>query len=56
MTEQQGKFIVKHFIDNGFPKLDESEKEFYKQAVDNTKNFDELFAVITDMINLSNSK
>lgn len=56
MTEQQYKFIIKQIIDNGYPKLNKTEKEIYKQAVDKTKNYDELLVVINDIIQLSNSK
>ena len=56
MTEQQYKFIIKQIIDNGYPKLNKTEKEIYKQAVDKTKNYDELLVVINNIIQLSNSK
>ncbi len=56
MTEKQGKFILKYIIDNSYPKLTKDEKETFKSAIDNTKNFDELFAVIGEVVALSNSR
>ncbi len=56
MTEQQGKFLIKHIVDNGYKNISKGEKEVFKEAIDQTKNYDELFAVITELIALSNSR
>ena len=56
MTEQQGKFLIKHIVDNGYKNISKDEKELFKQAIDQSKNYDELFAIITDLIVLSNSR
>ena len=56
MTEQQGKFLIKHIVDNGYQNISKGEKEVFKEAIDQTKNYDELFAVIKELIALSNSR
>ena len=56
MTEQQGKFLIKHIVDNGYHNISKDEKEVFKLAIDQTKNYDELLAVITELIVLSNSR
>ena len=43
-------------IDNSYPKLDKSEKEAFKQAIENAKTYDEIFAIISEMVALSSSR
>ena len=45
MTEEQVKFLCKWLIDNTSRPLSEQEKEVLKQAVDSSKNWEELITV-----------
>ena len=45
MTEEQIKFICKWLIENASRPLTELEKEALKQAVDSSKNWEELIMV-----------
>ena len=45
MTEEQIKALCKFLIDNGNHSITDTEKEMLKQAVDQSRNWQELFTV-----------
>lgn len=45
MTEEQIKFLCKWFIENSSRPLTDIEKKVLKQAVDSSKNWEELIVV-----------
>lgn len=45
MTEEQIKFLCKLLIENSSRPLTDQEKEMLKQAVDSSKNWEELITV-----------
>ena len=45
MTEEQIKFLCKWLIENSSQPLTDLEKEMLKQAVDSSKNWEELITV-----------
>lgn len=45
MTEEQIKFLCKWLIENSSRPLTDQEKEILKQAVDSSKNWEELITV-----------
>jgi len=45
MTEQQIKFLCKWAVENSNRPLADAEKEILKQAIDNTKNIEDLLAI-----------
>ena len=48
MTEQEIKFICKQLVEHGDKPLTDTEKELIKQAIDKSKNLNELLAVALD--------
>lgn len=53
MTEEQLKVLCKWIIDNGDRPLTDAEKELIKQAIDKSKNVEELTAVAVAAIKLT---
>ena len=45
MTEEEIKAICKFFVDNGKRNFTDAEKELIKQAIDQSRNWQELLAV-----------
>ena len=45
MTEQEIKFICKQLVEHGNKPLTNTEKELIKQAIDKSKNLNELLTV-----------
>ena len=56
MTEQEIKAFYKWLVDNGNRPLTHEEKEMIKQAIDKSKNIQELAAVAVAMINLTKGR
>lgn len=50
MTEEQVKFLCKWIVDNSNRPLNELEKELIKQAIDNSKNPQEMIASILALL------
>lgn len=48
LTEQEIKFICKQLVEHGDKPLTDTEKELTKQAIDKSKNLNELLAVALD--------
>lgn len=45
MTEEEIKVICKFFVDNGKRNFTDAERELIKQAIDQSRNWQELLAV-----------
>ena len=45
MTEQEIKFICKQLVEHGDKPLTDTEKELIKQAIDTSKNLNELLTI-----------
>ncbi len=56
MTEKQWKSLVKNIIDSGYQNIDKNEKEIYKSAIDKATTFEQLSAIITELIIVSRNK
>ncbi len=56
MTEEQLKFLCKWLVDNGNRPLSDKEKEVIKQAIDDSKNIEELTAVAVASIKLTEGR
>ena len=50
MTEEQVKFLCKWIVDNSNRPLTEFEKELIKQAIDNSKNPQEMVASVLALL------
>ena len=50
MTEEQVKFLCKWIVDNSNRPLTEFEKELIKQAIDNSKNPQEMVIAILTLL------
>lgn len=56
MTEDQIKFLCKWIVDNGNRALTDIEKEVIKQAIDESKNIEELAAVAIASMRLTEGR